>query len=223
MQNYEIAERYLIGDALQCPNNQKTNDDCDCILHTSCRLLPAEDIISQPFQVTLAQAYSIMQRLQGVGIAANQIGIPYQFFIMERDPLNSRYQDNTYIPTPKTICINPIIEKVSAEKVCLYHACLSCLAHHRGLVATYETIEVSYMNERAEQINQTLTAWDAIIFQHEFNHLLGRTYLDAAIELIAVEVLREANQGKVPAPRLMAAKENIPVMIPKNYLAKAIC
>ncbi|MFN7097722.1 MAG: peptide deformylase [Gammaproteobacteria bacterium] len=220
--NYQISSSSLIDSAVQCCEKQCKHHAC--VLHHRCQPIPIADINSDAFQQALQFAAAKRQQLQGIGIAANQLGLPYQFFLIERDPNNSRYKtavkNEIYIPL--TYYINPIITAVSNERVCLYHGCLSCVGANRGLVATYKTIDVEYYTEKATKVARQLSAWEAIIFQHEYNHLLGRTYLNVAKEYISTEQLLADNDGKVPAPREIAAIEDIPVMIPKAWIGMRI-
>jgi peptide deformylase len=219
---YQIPESYLSGAAVQCCEKQSGHNTC--VLHHRCRPVPIADITHGDFQQTLQFAAFRRQQLQGIGIAANQLGLSYQFFLIERDPANSRYKtaSNNEVYIPLTYYINPIIKQVSDECVCLYHACLSCVGADRGLVATYKDIYVEYFNEKAEKISRQLSGWEAIIFQHEYNHLLGRTYLNVAKEYITTEQLLTNNDGKVPAPRDVTVIEDIPIMIPREWIGMRI-
>lgn len=222
LSDYKISDAILSGMAQQCCETLYEHDDC--VLHHRCQPVPLAEITSPAFQQALELASFKRQQLQGIGIAANQVGLPYQFFLIERDPANSRYKtasaNEIYIPL--TYYINPLITKMSPERVCLYHACLSCVGADRGLVATYKSIDVEYYNEKAEKISRHLDGWEALIFQHEYNHLLGRTYLNVATEYITTEQLLAKNDGKVPAPRPIATIENIPIMIPEAWIGVRI-
>ncbi len=212
MQKYFIPEIYLTEKAAQCLEKEPALHHC--VLHTPCQPVLINDILREDFQTVLKQAYQRMCELQGIGIAANQLGMSYQFFLIERDPTNSRYQtvDNTFVPL--RYYINPHILKASEEKIALYHGCLSCAGAERGLVATYQTITVEYYDEHAIKQVREISDWEAIIFQHELNHLLGRTYLNVAQDFAAEETLRAQYQGKVPAPRLIQQDEIIPLLTP---------
>lgn len=115
---------------------------------------------------------------RGVGLSAPQIGQNKAVFI-------------TKIPREKTkIFINPAIVDHSKEKQYFYlpenenhphknhhpepflEGCLS-LPHLYGTVKRWANIEAQWLNINGQTIKQTLTGLEAIVFQHELDHLRG--------------------------------------------------
>jgi peptide deformylase len=199
---------YLVSETIlqHTPETPENSPLLNC-----CKPVPFSEILTPNFQEFLSQLYAKMQEYNGIGIAANQVGCPYQVFIIEYHGNNPRYSSIEIVP--KQFFINPKIISFSTEKVCYYHGCLSAKGKGRGLVATYATITVSAYNESAQQFTRELTGLAAIIFQHEFNHLLGRTYLDSACTYVPLEELLAENAGKIPCYRVCEDQE-APDLIP---------
>jgi peptide deformylase len=119
----------------------------------------------------------------GIGLAANQISYPLQIFMISyTNNKNSSFYSSRYktpLPSvPFQVFINPIITKASAELVSFWHGCLSASTHPLGKVSTYKEIEYKAYNPQGEKISGSLDNLAAVIFQHEFRHLLGKLYLD---------------------------------------------
>ena len=102
-----------------------------------------------------------MEKYEGIGISAIQIGIPWRIFLAGR---------------PSELFINPrIIEKSSIMKQD-WEGCLSCpdlkvrVKRSHSVVMEYDTF-----NEGGEYITvkRKFKGFDARVVQHEFDHLNG--------------------------------------------------
>lgn len=110
----------------------------------------------------------------GVGIAAPQVGISRRLLVVASHP-NPRYPN---APEMKpTAMINPHLISHSDETVCDWEGCLS-VPGIRGLVPRYQVIEIGYTDACGKLQRQELEGFVARIFQHEFDHLEGRVFLD---------------------------------------------
>lgn len=100
---------------------------------------------------------------EGIGLAANQIGLPYRVFSVYCDPI---------------LCLfNPTIIDVSSEEVLLDEGCLS----FPGIsvkVRRPKSIKVRYTQANGEVITSKYTGMTARVILHEYSHLQGRTMLD---------------------------------------------
>ena len=118
--------------------------------------------------------YDNMAKYGGVGLAANQLGLPYRMFIMGGHP---------EIEDGKVRCIfNPMVNDFSEESVVLKEGCLSFpflfLAIKRP-----KWVSVKYTNENNEEIEETLHGMSARIFQHENEHMNGYVFTDLVSKL----------------------------------------
>ncbi len=129
-----------------------------------------------------------MHHEEGIGIAAPQVGISQQIFIIEASLDSSRYPFLRKYPQLKPVAqqifINPRITQVSKEYIKYWHGCLSAKGLDRGLVRTYKSLHFEAQNLEGKVFKGYLDSFAAIIFQHEFRHLLGSLYIDHAKDLI---------------------------------------
>jgi peptide deformylase len=110
----------------------------------------------------------------GVGIAAPQVGVSQQLMIIASRP-NERYPHAPLMePTPM---INPKILSHSSEMIKDWEGCLS-VPGIRGLVPRYQAVEVEYLSKDGRIERQMLTDFIARIFQHEYDHLQGKVFLE---------------------------------------------
>jgi peptide deformylase len=174
------------------------------------RMIVENEFNTKKLNTLIDSMYSIMQRKSGVGIAANQIGKRLQIFIIEAKSDNPRYK--VLGPVPKQVFINPIITKVSNSKKNFWHGCLSANGKDRGNVATYDWIEYQCKNEKGVLHTGRLDGFAAVIFQHEFRHLMNGTYLDVAKQFLSKSELDQKTQtGEIPF--FEPAADTLPLLI----------
>ena len=101
-------------------------------------------------------AVKIMKENNGIGLAAPQIGVPYQWFI-------DRF---------RRLYINPVILK--GKQIAEFsEGCLS-LPGHTHQTARHKIVMVEYTEENGNRITKSFTNMIAVIVQHEYDHLQGR-------------------------------------------------
>jgi peptide deformylase len=89
---------------------------------------------------------------------------------------------------------------------------LSADGEKRGNVATYEWIEYQCQNEKGEIISGRLEGFAAVIFQHEFKHLMNGTYLDVAKHYLSKKELDLEIEMK-KTPFFETASDTLPLLI----------
>lgn len=122
----------------------------------------------------ISAMHRLMQERNGVGIAAPQVGVSLQVMIVASRP-NERYPNAPEMEP--TVLINPKIESVSDRQVVDWEGCLS-VPGIRGRVRRADEVTVVYFDEAGEQIRKMLKGFPARIFLHEYDHLIGKTFLD---------------------------------------------
>ena len=163
--------------------------------------------------------YDVMVAKSGVGIAANQVGKRLQIFIIEAKANNPRYK--VLGPVAKQIFINPKIIRASSSKKNFWHGCLSANGEKRGNVATYEWIEYECQNIKGEIQRGKLEGFAAVIFQHEFRHMLNGTYLDVAKQfLYKPELDQQIELGKLPF--FETASDSLPHLIGEYVIGESL-
>jgi len=110
----------------------------------------------------------------GVGIAAPQIHVSRRVFIVASRP-SSRYPN---VPEmDPTAVINPEITWASDETHSDWEGCLS-VPGIRGLVPRHKVIRIAYTTRDGERVDQRYSDFIARVFQHEYDHLEGLSFLD---------------------------------------------
>ena len=89
------------------------------------------------------------------------------------------------------------------------------MGEKRGNVATYEWIEYQYQNQKGDLQTGRLDGFAAVIFQHEFRHLMNGTYLDIAKQFLAkTDLDQKIESGELPFFEI--ASDSLPSLI-KGY------
>ena len=125
-------------------------------------------------QLLIADLMATLRHSNGVGIAAPQVAVSRRLIIIASHPNNRYPHAPKMAPTPM---INPQILQRSAKKLKDWEGCLS-IPGIRGLVPRHESVEIAYTDCTGKLQYQHLTGFVARIFQHEFDHLEGKVFLD---------------------------------------------
>jgi peptide deformylase len=128
--------------------------------------------------------------IEGVALAAPQIGIPYRIFIVRKDrtvtppPLGEG--GTPPLPTPEyEVYINPEIKKTSRKRAKLDEGCLSV----RGIYGTtnrHERVTICARGVDGSKTERGGGGLMAQIFEHEIDHLNGILFIDHAEHLIKI-------------------------------------
>jgi peptide deformylase len=111
----------------------------------------------------------------GIGLAAPQINESLRLAIMEIPGGSTRYGDIP--PMPLTVFVNPKIEVLGKETAGFWEGCLS-IPGLRGYVERPQHVNVSATDLQGNTFRMELEGFLATVFQHEFDHLDGRLYVD---------------------------------------------
>lgn len=129
---------------------------------------------------TVDEMAQIMRERDGVGIAAPQLGISLQILIIASRP-NIRYPDAPLIEP--IVMLNPEIQQQSVQTQKGWEGCLS-VPGIRGSVARSVSVDVNFDDMYGVRQQLALEGFPARIFLHEYDHLIGLTFLDR-IESVA--------------------------------------
>lgn len=113
-----------------------------------------------------------MQALDGVGLAAPQIGFDLRVVIFGVES-NPRYPDAEVVPD--TVLINPVITFLSDAKEDGWEGCLS-VPGMRGLVSRFTHLRYQGFDQFGALIDRTVSGFHARVVQHECDHLDGVLY-----------------------------------------------
>lgn len=115
-----------------------------------------------------------MLEADGIGIAAPQVFDPRAIMIIASRP-NPRYPDAPDMQP--LVLINPVIQQSSESTVWEWEGCLS-VPGLRGRIERSDSVDVVYLDRQGQPQNIKLEGFIARIFLHEFDHLIGKTWLD---------------------------------------------
>lgn len=135
---------------------------------------PIEPEIYPNLQELITNMFETLKRSEGVGLAAPQIGKSIRLFIIDLDVISEDEPEyKGYLHT----FINPEIIEESEEETSMEEGCLSVPGIHES-VKRPETIHVKYIDENLQPQDKWLTGFEARVFQHEFDHLDGKMFVD---------------------------------------------
>ena len=128
--------------------------------------------------------------IEGVALAAPQIGVPYRIFIVRVDrTLPPPHEDSqeTNSPSPEIeVYINPEIIKTSRKRKRSDEGCLSVHGIY-GITERHERVSIRARRSDGSRLERGAGGLMAQIFEHEIDHLNGILFIDHAENLVEVE------------------------------------
>jgi peptide deformylase len=110
-----------------------------------------------------------MREANGVGLSANQIGLPLRMFVaaVPSDQGETRFYT----------VFNPILERMASQAITLEEGCLS-IPETYGDVPRAETVVLRGLDKQGKPLK--IKAWGLLarVFQHEVDHLDGKLFID---------------------------------------------
>ena len=146
-------------------------------------------------ETLVADMYETMDKAPGVGLAAPQIGVGLRVFVYDYadDDDNER----------RGVIINPVLEvgEIEAGEPDWDTEAEGCLSvpGERFPLKRADWIKVTGVDLNQKPVSIEATGWFARIFQHEFDHLDGKLYVDRLAEPHASEaksIVAELGWGK---------------------------
>jgi peptide deformylase len=128
-----------------------------------------------------------MYEHQGVGLAANQIGVLDRVLVMDVAPKDAP-------PQPMKMA-NPEIIAKSDETAVNQEGCLSIPDHYAD-VERPARVTVRYLDENNQQKTLDAEGWLAVCVQHEIDHLDGVLFVDHLSALKRNMILRKMTKLK---------------------------
>lgn len=115
-----------------------------------------------------------MRDANGVGLSANQIGLPYRLFVASVPDHDGNMKFYAVF--------NPEIEKKDSEEIEIEEGCLSVPGIY-GIVARSRKVVLVGFDKGGKVLK--IKAWDLLarVFQHEVDHLNGHLFIDKAKNL----------------------------------------
>lgn len=137
----------------------------DPILTSPCQEFDFQNPPFDPIQFA-KDLTKFMYDCNGIGLAANQVGVPYRVFAMRGEPENF-------------VCYNPKLVQPSEMTIELEEGCLT----YPGLLVKItrpQHVRVRFTVPNGETMTKQFTGLTARTFQHELDHLDGITFYNRA-------------------------------------------
>ena len=115
-----------------------------------------------------------MKKYGGIGLSANQVGLPFNMFVLGDHP---GLENNL-----KMTCFNPIIVSASADQVMMKEGCLTFPFVFLNIKRPRKVV-VKYEDENGDLQEGHLDGMVSRVFQHEYDHMLGKTFVDGVSKL----------------------------------------
>jgi peptide deformylase len=149
---------------------------------------PVTEFKTPALQDLIEGMLATLKEAQGVGLAAPQVGSLLQVLIVASRP-NPRYPEAPQMQP--LVMVNPRLLACSSEQVLGWEGCLS-VPNCRGLVARAREVEVEYYTPEGVQQRVVWQDFPARIFQHEYDHLMGRVFLQRQPRQLLTEAQYQA-------------------------------
>lgn len=165
------------------------------VLREKARELCREEIVSPKVQALIEDMVETMRGAEGLGLAAPQIGVGVRLALVEIPENPKRYPGMK--PYPFGIYINPKVKVLDREMQGFWEGCLS-IPGLRGFVERPRKIEVSYFDRGGNPISMEVEGFPATVFQHEFDHLDGKLFVDRVKDTKRIAFLDEFHEFHDP-------------------------
>lgn len=118
-----------------------------------------------------------MRKHDGVGLAAPQVGKNIRIIATTQRNIKKGKEDLL----AETIMINPVLKELSQDTTIGEEACIS-LPGIMGKVKRHKSIIIEYLDIKGNKQKKKLKDFNAVIVQHEIDHLEGVLFTDKLIK-----------------------------------------
>ena len=149
--------------------------------------VPVSKIGGSQIQRLIENMVETMREYEGAGLAAPQVHESLQIAIIE----TLEYPAKTKLSsTPLMVLINPAITVTSEKLDEDWEGCLS-IPNMRGLVPRYQEIKVQAYDQNGNLLKFAAQGLQARVIQHEYDHLIGKVFLERMRNLESLSYLKE--------------------------------
>lgn len=122
----------------------------------------------------IGNMFETMDRAEGVGLAAPQIGLPIRMVVVSLEALADEKPEFKGF---RKAYVNAHIVETGGETVSMEEGCLSLPGIHEN-VKRPDKIHVTYLDENMSPHDEWVEGYLARVLQHEFDHLDGTMFID---------------------------------------------
>jgi peptide deformylase len=157
----------------------KLVDANDALLYQECQAFDFENPQVDPHKLVEDLA-DTMAHSRGVGLSANQVGYNLKVFVM----------GNPDKPEDVFTVFNPKIVDYGEETMIAEEGCLS----YPGLFVKVKrpaSVRVRFSNAMGDTNTVSLSGFDARVFQHEYDHMMGISHINRASKFHLAQAKRQ--------------------------------
>ena len=118
--------------------------------------------------------FDTMKKYGGIGLSANQVGLPFNMFVLGDHPEIEKGL--------KMTCFNPMIISSSVEEETMKEGCLTFPFVFLNITRPRKVV-VKYEDENGDLKEGSLDGMISRVFQHEYDHMLGKTFVDGVSKM----------------------------------------
>src|SRR5210317_1921206 len=118
--------------------------------------------------------FEAMKKYGDIGLSANQVGLPFNMVVVGDHP----QRENGL----KMTCFNPMIISSSEETVVMKEGCLTFPFVFLSITRPRK-VTVKYEDENGDLKEGHLDGMISRVFQHEYDHMLGRVFTEYASKM----------------------------------------
>ena len=118
--------------------------------------------------------FDTMKKYGGIGLSANQVGLPFNMFVVGDHPEIEKGL--------KMTCFNPMIISSSVEEETMKEGCLTFPFVFLNITRPRKVV-VKYEDENGDLKEGSLDGMISRVFQHEYDHMLGKTFVDGVSKM----------------------------------------
>lgn len=158
---------------------------------------PQADLSKKEYLASLVQDLKdTLQKADGCGLAAPQIGVSLRVLIVDGRELAETYPN---LADFFRVMINPVVTWENEERCEYSEGCLSVPGIYSDVLRP-SSIKVEYYNENLEKVTEQYDGFACRMVQHEMSHLDGILFTDLVSPIrkkMLAKKLQNISRGKV--------------------------
>ena len=159
------------------------------VLRMESQRVTPKTLATPAIQKLIDDMMDTMVEYYGVGLAAPQVHESLAIAVIESHGPRG--------DIPMTVLVNPDVTVLDEELIEDWEGCLS-IPEFRGRVPRWTKLRVDAMDRTGKKIQITAEGFFARVIQHEFDHLMGKVYLDRMRDLKTLTHFDEFQRFWIP-------------------------
>ncbi|TSC70007.1 MAG: methionyl-tRNA formyltransferase, partial [Parcubacteria group bacterium Gr01-1014_49] len=166
------------------------------------------------------------KEIEGVALAAPQIGVPYRLFIVRKDRTLPFQKEGPKKgppappPAPEVeVYVNPEILKTSRKRANMDEGCLSVRGIY-GTTSRHERVTIRARRPDGSNVERGAGGLMAQIFEHEVDHLNGILFIDHAKNLVRISHGAQPSFAYFGTPSV--ASETLAMLLEQGFVPDVV-